>query len=199
MNMRVYMLNPPYLPHFGRGMRWQDTGRGGTLYYPIWLSYATGVVEQEYETKLADAPAWNWSVNDVVRDVVDFSPELIVLDSSFPSLDNDLKVAEKLKEAVGSKIALVGPPASQFPDRILSSKGIDIVARYEYDFTLKEIAESIAKSDNFAKIEGVSFKENNNIINTADRPFTSSQDLDKIPFVSKVYKKHLNIDRKSVV
>lgn len=40
--MKVYMLNPPYFPHFGRGMWWQDTGRGRTLYYPIWLSYAAG-------------------------------------------------------------------------------------------------------------------------------------------------------------
>lgn len=31
--MRIYMLNPPYFAHFGREMRWQDTGRAGTLYY----------------------------------------------------------------------------------------------------------------------------------------------------------------------
>ena len=33
-------------------MRWQDTGRAGALYYPIWLSYVTGVLEQEYEARL---------------------------------------------------------------------------------------------------------------------------------------------------
>lgn len=38
--MKVYLLNPPYLPHFGRGARWQEIGRAGTLYYPIWLSNA---------------------------------------------------------------------------------------------------------------------------------------------------------------
>ena len=58
--MKIYMLNPPYLPHFGRG---------GTLYYPIWLSCATAVMEQEYETKLVDAPAWNWGKEDVIEDV----------------------------------------------------------------------------------------------------------------------------------
>ncbi len=191
--MKVYMLNPPYLPHFGRGMRWQDTGRAGTLYYPIWLSYATAVVEQEYETRLVDAPAWNWSREDVIRDVKRFKPDLIVIDSSFPSLKNDIEVAEEIKRNYEAKIVLVGPPASQFPHKILSSNGIDIVARWEYDFTVRDIAKTLEENRDFKSIKGISYKENGRIIHNPNREFTSSEDLDRIPFVSKVYKKHLNI------
>ena len=202
--MKVYMLNPPYIPHFGRGMRWQDTGRAGTLYYPIWLSYATAVVEQEHETKLVDAPAWNWSREDVIKDVKRFEPDLIVMDSSFPSLNNDIEVAEEIKKNCESKIVLVGPPTSQFPNEILNNNGVDIVARFEYDFTVRDIARAIEKGGDFRNIKGISYKkpffqkesftkENEEIIHNPDREFTSSEDLDKIPFVSKVYKKHLNI------
>jgi radical SAM superfamily enzyme YgiQ (UPF0313 family) len=191
--MKVYLLNPPYLPHFGRGARWQDSGRGGTLYYPIWLSYATAVVEQEHETKLIDAPAWNWSRKEVIEDVKKFKPDLIVVDSSFPSLNNDMMVAEELKKNCESEIVLVGPPASQFPNEILSTNGIDIVARYEYDFTIKEVADTIKKGEDLKRINGISYKENGEIIHNKDREFTSSDDLDIIPFVSKCYKKHLNI------
>ena len=191
--MKVYMLNPPYIPHFGRGMRWQDTGRAGTLYYPIWLSYATAVVEQEYETRLVDAPAWNWSRGDVIEDVKRFKPDLIVMDSSFPSLKNDIEVAEELKKNCEAKIVLVGPPASQFPDEILSSNGIDIVARWEYDFTVRDIAKALEENRDFKDIKGISYKENGKIIHNPNREFTTSEDLDRIPFVSKVYKKHLNI------
>ena len=191
--MKVYMLNPPYIPHFGRGMRWQDTGRAGTLYYPIWLSYATAVVEQEYETRLVDAPAWNWSREDVIEDVKRFKPDLIVMDSSFPSLKNDIEVAEEIKRNCEAKIVLVGPPASQFPDEILSSDGIDIVARWEYDFTVRDIAKALEENRDFKDIRGISYKENGKIIHNPNREFTTSEDLDKIPFVSKVYKKHLNI------
>ena len=193
--MKVYLLNPPYFPHFGRGARWQDSGRGGTLYYPIWLSYATAVVEQEHETKLVDAPAWNWSEEDVIEDIKKFKPDLIVMDSSFPSLNNDIKVAESIKQSYGDyvKTALVGPPASQFSEEILKSCGIDFVARWEYDFTLKEVAKVLEKNGEFKNINGISYKENGKIIHNPNRPFTSSEDLDKIPFVSKVYKKHLNI------
>ncbi|TFH46888.1 MAG: radical SAM protein [ANME-2 cluster archaeon] len=193
--MKVYMLNPPYFPHFGRGARWQDTGRGGTLYYPIWLSYATAVVEQDHETKLVDAPAWDWSIKDVVKDVKTFKPDVIVIDSSFPSLDNDIKVVEEIKTNYGNEVKtiLVGPPASQFPDEILRSNNIDAVARWEYDITIKEMTNAIEENKDFKNIRGISYKDNSKIIHTSNRPFTSSDDLDKIPFVSKIYKKHLNI------
>ena len=193
--MKVYLLNPPYLPHFGRGARWQDTGRGGTLYYPIWLSYATAVVEQEHETKLVDAPAWDWSIKDVVEDVKRFRPDLIVIDSSFPSLNNDIKVADEIKTNYENEVRtiLVGPPASQFSDEILRRSDIDAVARWEYDFTLKEMTGAIEEDRDFKNIKGISYKENSKIIHTSNRPFTHSDDLEGIPFVSKIYKKHLNI------
>ena len=190
--MKIYLLNPPYFPHFGRGMRWQDTGRGGTLYYPVWLSYAAAVVEQEHEIRLVDAPAWEWGRDDVTQDAVRFDPDLIVLDSSFPSLNNDISVAESLKKHLDCKIVLVGPPASQFPDEILKS-GVDIVARWEYDFTISEIADTISEGGSMEGVEGISYREDGIVKHNPDRPFTSSEDLDNIPFVSKAYKKHLNI------
>ncbi|NMX21168.1 hypothetical protein C5S30_01750 [ANME-1 cluster archaeon GoMg4] len=189
------MLNPPYFPHFGRGARWQEVGRAGTLYYPIWLSYATAVVEQEHETRLVDAVARNWNVEDVIEDVKRFKPDLIVMDSSFPSLNNDIAVAGFIKQNYDKdvKIILVGPPASQFPEEILRNKDIDIVARWEYDFTLKEITSVLEEDGNLRDIKGISYKENEKIIHNPNRSFTDSEDLDKIPFVSKVYKKHLNV------
>ena len=46
--MKIYLLNPPFVPNFVRCGRWQGVAaRGGTLYYPIWLSYTTGVLEKE--------------------------------------------------------------------------------------------------------------------------------------------------------
>ena len=192
---KVYLLNPPYIPHFGRGMRWQDTGRAGTLYYPIWLAYATGVIEQAgFETKLVDAPACNWGRKQVIEDVKTFQPNLIVMDSSFPSLSNDISVAEEIKEGYpDAKTVLVGPPASQFPDRILQSAGIDIVARWEYDFNLLDLTRALESNTGFAPIKGISYREDGSIVHNADREFTTSEDLDRIPFVAKVYKRYLNV------
>jgi len=192
--MKIYLLNPPYFPHFGRGARWQDTGRGGTLYYPIWLAYATAFLEQNNEVKLVDAPAWDWNKNDVISDIQDFKPDLIVIDSSFPSMNNDISVAEFIKENdIKALIVLVGPPTSQYPEKILQSAGIDIVARWEYDFTLKELTEKIENGSDYSDVEGISYKDGKNIINNPDRKFSNSEEIETIPFVSKIYDNHLNI------
>ncbi|MCL6477729.1 MAG: B12-binding domain-containing radical SAM protein [Peptococcaceae bacterium] len=191
--MRIYMLNPPYFPHFIRSARWQDTGRGGTLYYPIWLAYAAGVLEREFETRLVDAPAWKWDLAKVLEDIDDYKPSLVVVDSSFPSLNNDMKVADAIKANIQATVVLVGPPASQFPVKILKNSNIDIVARLEYDHTLLEIARQINEKKNYYSISGISYKDNGTIVNNPNRDWISSSELDKIPFVSKVYKSHLNV------
>jgi len=117
-------------------------------------------------------------------------PDLVVVDSNFSSLRNDINVAKMLKEGTGAVSVLVGPPTSQFPDKILND-GIDIVARFEYDFTLKDLAEVI-ENGKIENVMGISYKENGKIIHNKNK-FTSSEDLDEIPFVSEVYKEHLNI------
>ena len=71
--MRVYFLHPPFvsngktLSKFHRCTRWQGVvSLGGTYWYPIWLSYATGVIEDAgYQAKLVDASAKEWGVPEV--------------------------------------------------------------------------------------------------------------------------------------
>jgi len=88
----------------------------------------------------------------------------------------------------------VGPPASQYSTNILESGSIDVVARYEYDFTLLQLASHIEDGEPFDNIKGISYITPNGIIHNPDRPLSSSEDLDNIPFVSRVYEKHLNIE-----
>jgi anaerobic magnesium-protoporphyrin IX monomethyl ester cyclase len=193
--MKIYLLNPPYFPHFGRSARWQDTGRAGTLYYPIWLSYATALLEQEYETRLVDAPAWNWKIEDVIDDIGTFKPDILVIDSSFPSLNNDIGVAEAVKDIYPAiTTVLVGPPASRYAAQILGHAAIDAVARWEYDFTLQELARVLDDSGDLSSVKGISYRADGQVVHNPDREFSTSADLDTIPFVSKVYKKYLHIE-----
>ena len=98
--MKVYMLNPPFIQGFSRGVRGGgEATRGGTLYYPIWLSYAAGVLEQSHEVRLIDAQARHWTIENVLQDVIRFNPDLVVVDTNFSSLKNDVGVANNLKIA----------------------------------------------------------------------------------------------------
>jgi anaerobic magnesium-protoporphyrin IX monomethyl ester cyclase len=193
--MRIYLLNPPFRPNYVRCGRWQGAvARGGGLDYPKWLAYATGVAEQSFkDVRLVDAPAWKWDKEKVLEDIVKYKPDMIVLDSNFSSLGNDIRFSNAIKGRLeGVTTVSVGPPACQYPEKILE-KGMDIVARYEYDFTIKDIAEALEAGEKLGAVKGVSFKEKGKIVHNPDREFTTSEELDQIPFVSKVYKEHLNV------
>jgi len=191
---RIYLLNPPFIPHFGRSARWQDTGRGGTLYYPIWLAYAAGFLEKEgHKVKLIDAPARGYSLPYVIQDIMRFCPDVVVVDTSFTSLENDLKVAREIKSHVPDAFVIgVGPPTSQFSQYMINN-GFDAVARYEYDWTLAELASNIEEGRDLTNVLGISYKVKGKILHNPKRPFSTNEQLDQLPFVSQVYARHLNI------
>lgn len=192
--MRIYFVNPPFLPRFGRDMRWQDTGRGGTLYYPIWLSYAAGLCEREFRVRLVDAPAWGWTQGDVLEDAMKWKPDLFVIDSSFTSLHNDIAVAQTLKKIFPYvKNVIVGPPGSLLYNEILRSDGVDVVARFEYERTVRDIAVANESGANIGEVRGIAYKGDGGVVCTPVRDLAEQSDLDSFPFVSQVYKRHLRV------
>jgi len=40
--MKIWVLNPPFLAKFSRPQRSPAVTKSGTLYFPIWLAFATG-------------------------------------------------------------------------------------------------------------------------------------------------------------
>lgn len=194
--MKIYLLNPPYIEKFVRCGRWQGVcARGKTLYYPIWLAYATGVLESKgHEVRLIDAIAKKWGKIETLEDIKKFNPEILVVDTNFSSMESDVKLASEAKKLLEGKpkTVITGPPAAVYFEKMLRELGADIVARKEIDFTLLEIADAISGNMKLEDVRGISFVKNGKIFNNADRPFIESEELDKIPFVSQVYKKHLN-------
>ncbi len=145
--MRVLMLNPPFFPKYSRSSRSPAVTKGGTLYPPIWLAYATGVLEKEGHTvKLVDAPAVPLSEEQVLQIVREFKPDLAVLDTSTASIKNDVNVLEKVKKAHNCFAVLVGTHVSALSKETMQmSKEIDAVCIQEYDYTLRDLANELSK------------------------------------------------------
>lgn len=191
--MKAYLLNPYFTENYSRSSRWAAKGRGGTLYYPIWLAYATGILEKEgHKVRLIDAVARNWTLEDTLQDVSKFKPDIIVSESNFQSLKNDVNTLKVLGESSDATSVLVGPPTSQFKDRILD-QGIDYLAPFEYDFTLKNLLNSLENGEEVKDLPGITYKDDTG--KQVDNPgrISSSLDLNDVPFVSEVYRNHLNI------
>ena len=124
-----------------------------------------------------------------------FQPEIAVFDTSTPSISSDVSALEKVKGWFNGNLMtiLVGTHPSALPEETLNlSPHIDIIARKEYDYTLREIADKMnAGQINLSAIQGISYRRDNTIVHNEDRPYI--EDMDEIPFVSSVYKKHLKI------
>ncbi|MBU1044919.1 MAG: B12-binding domain-containing radical SAM protein [Candidatus Omnitrophica bacterium] len=193
--MKILMLNPPFFPRYSRSQRSPAVTKSGTLYYPVWLAYATAVLEKKgFDVRLVDAPAQGLNARAILDLAEAYDPGLIVLGTSTPSIYNDLEIGGKLKAILPqSFITLVGTHVSALPEESLNlNKSIDAVARAEYDYTIAELAEALVNKADLTKVLGISFRQNDQIIHNPDREKISN--LDEIPFVSSVFKKHLNIN-----
>jgi len=194
-NLNIAFLNPPFLKKFSRAQRSPAVTKSGTLYYPMWLSYAAALSEKKgYNIDLIDAPAYGFDLEYVIGRLKSFSPELIVVDTSTPSIYSDVKVCAKIKEVLPDVcILLVGTHVSALPEESLNlSESVDAIAIGEYDYTVIEIAEAIGNKRKIADVKGICYRKSTDIVCNEKRPLI--EDMDEIPFVSSIYKRFLKME-----
>lgn len=195
--MKILMLNPPFLFRFSRTSRSPAISKGGCVYYPIWMGYATGVVEKAgHDVKLLDCPANGMSLEEVVKIVSDWKPDLIVVDTVTASFNNDVKVVEKLKDTRPEAFTImVGTHVGALPELSLKASGkIDAVARGEYDHIIRDLAAALEKKQPLDGVLGITYRaEDGSVKFTPNMPPLEEPDLDAMPFASEVYSRHLRI------
>lgn len=196
--IKVWMLNPPYFRKFSRAQRSPAVTKSGTLYYPMWLAYATGVLEKEgFPTQLIDCPADDITLEDLLARGKNWKPQMIVMDTCTPSIVNDIKVCNTLKENFPDTLmVMVGTHVSGLGEETLDScSGVDIFCHDEYDYTVLDLAKWVDGGKNpidLEQIQGIGYRKDGKPHRTAPRP--QILDLDALPFVSEVYKRHLKIE-----
>ncbi len=195
--MRIALINPPFKSAYGkfsRASRSPAITKSGTLYYPIWLAYACGLLETHgHEVLLLDSCADALDLDQTLARLAHFEPELVVVDTSTPSIGEDVRFGVRCKRIAGGPfICLVGTHPSALPGEVLAlDERIDCIARREYDQTLVDLAECLRRGGDIATVAGLCYRRDGQLLQTADRPYI--EDLDAFPFVSAVYKKHLNV------
>ncbi|RKY56215.1 MAG: B12-binding domain-containing radical SAM protein [Candidatus Neomarinimicrobiota bacterium] len=175
--MKILILNPSYGKNFVRSARWAARSRGRVQRHPDYLATATAVLENEgHEVKLLDAAALNIKFNETIEIAREFKPDLSVIHTTTPSIYNDIRHAEMLKD-LGSITVLIGPHASALPMETIRMSGkVDYIVRGEYDYTLRDIADEKDPAD----ILGITYRDGDEIITNKDRPFIKN--LDELPF-----------------
>ena len=187
--MRTLFLQAPSFDGFdgGAGSRYQARREIRSYWFPTWLAQPAALVEG---SKLVDAPPHNQTLAQVAPMARDF--DLAVLHTSTPSFASDVKVAERLKqENPNLKVGLIGAKvAVQAEESLRDAPAIDWVARNEFDFTVKDVAEG----RDLASIKGLSFRNGSGaIVHNENRPVL--EDMDSLPFVSPIYRRDLSYEK----
>ncbi|MGH9660918.1 MAG: hopanoid biosynthesis associated radical SAM protein HpnJ, partial [Bryobacteraceae bacterium] len=189
--MRTLFLNPPSFEGFdgGASSRWPATREIESYWYPVWLCYPAGMLP---DSKVVDAPPHKISIEQTVAMARDF--ELLVLFTSTPGFAVDVKMAGMMKDSNPRlKVVFVGPPVTVEPEKSLkASAAIDFVVRREFDHQIA----GFAQGKPLDELPGVSFRENGGIRHNPEGAVI--ENLDELPWVTKVYKRDLDVTRYNV-
>jgi len=189
-NIDLICLNAPYIPMFSRPSRSPCVTRGGTLYFPVSLgtmgSYAQ---ENGFKVILLDAIAKKMSRQDTIEFVTSKNPKLVVVDTSTPSIHNDVEIADEIqKKLPKSKVLLVGRHATHTPTESLKScRAVDAVVRREYYKPVLEILEG----KDYTNVDGVSYYIDGKIKHNKDPQLVNPDDFG---ILSKFFKEQLDVE-----
>jgi hopanoid biosynthesis associated radical SAM protein HpnJ len=187
--MRTLFFQAPTYDGFdgGAGSRYQARREIRSFWYPTWLAQAAALVP---DSKLIDAPPHETRAEEILRQAHDF--ELAVLHTSAPSFSRDAAMAAAMKVANPKlRLGMVGATVAVEPEKSLqAAPAVDFVAGAEFDFTIKEAAEG----REFKAIHGLSYRDGRGaIVHNPPRPLL--EDMDRLPFVTPVYKRDLDVKK----
>ncbi len=193
MPRRTLFLNPPSFEGFdgGASSRWPATREIESYWYPVWLCYPAGMLEG---SKVVDAPPHHISPEETIAMAPDF--ELLVLFTSTPGFENDCKLAAAMKRLNPDlTVCFVGPHVTTLPEESLAAGGdaIDFIVRKEFDYQVVDYANGKPLSE----LPSVSYRNGDGTVHhSPDGP--QIEDLDALPWASKIYQRDLDFTRYNV-
>ena len=191
--LKTLLLNPPSFENFdgGASSRWPATREIESYWYPVWLTYPAGMLPG---SRLLDAPPHKVTAAETIQIARNY--EFIVLFTSTVGFDSDRRLVRQMKEAKPDlKIAFVGPPVQVQPtERLMASEDIDFVVRGEFDYAVVEFAQGKP----LREISGISYRRNGQVIHNRARQALETEELDRLPFATEVYKRDLAVEKYNV-
>jgi radical SAM superfamily enzyme YgiQ (UPF0313 family) len=187
--LKVVLVNPPSPPEF-RVSRGLMGGFGMAvnpelLYPPIELAHVAGaLLEDGHEVAIVDGDALGVGPDGALARVAAEGPELVVLDSSSTSLDQDLELAGQVREATGALTGMLGSQVTFTPDEIFAGGRIDFVVRGEPEHTVQEVAARASRGEALAGTSGITRRaESGEVVHEAEREKIA--DLDSLPLPAR--------------
>lgn len=185
--MKVFLVNLPWqrrgLWGVRAGSRWPHIKTPRERQYrpfPFFMAYAAALLKREgFEVRLIDALAEEMPMSRLLTMIRDERPDLILAETSTPSLSHDLSMIQKLP--LGLPVALCGPEVSIRAAHFLERHPrITYVLAGEYEWTLLELVRHLTAGKDLSQVKGLVYRhEGKGKVNPA-RPLL--ENLDDLPW-----------------
>jgi len=170
--MKVLLINP-------------RSSMGHARWLPLGIGYIAAVLlKEKFDVSIIDADALSFKEEDVAKQVLEIKPDIIGISAMTPQIDRAWEIARLSKEKLPStKIILGGVHVSILPEESINKEFIDIVVTGEGEHTMKDLVISLRDKSNVNDVEGIVFKQDDEIIKTPAR--TLIDNLDTLPYPAR--------------
>lgn len=194
--MRVLLIFPPRKKILQADMSDIFEEESG-FYPPLGLLYIASYLKENshHEVEILDTQVSNMDYNQIKEKIIAYSPQVVGITAMTFNLLDVIDTAQVVKE-VDSRIHinLGGPHPYIFRKESINLKCVDSLTIGEGEITFTELVNALEKKEPLAKVKGLVYKENDNIIYNEERGFL--ENLDALPQPDRTlipYKKYHSV------
>ena len=183
--MKVHLINPPSPGKYGftrEGRCMQKEGVWTTTWPPISLTQTAAFLRQRgHEVRVNDCSVEGVDGEKLMELLRDYSPDLLVMNSTTPSLNFDMTIPALAKQAApGIKVAAFGIHVGTLPEESFAmAEALDFIVRGEPEMTVTDLADALQHRRDVQAVAGLSARNNGAIVHGPNRGFIPN--LDEMP------------------
>lgn len=151
---------------------------------PLSLAYVAAIAERAgHEAIIIDVVAENLSLEDTVKRIEDFSPDLLGFTLTTFGFHQTLNWIRKIKEKTNLPVITGGWHLSLYPAETMHHDVIDYSIIGDAENVLPGFLRALESGDSLGDISGIAFREQGRVI--VNTPSGSIQELDDVPFPAR--------------
>jgi radical SAM superfamily enzyme YgiQ (UPF0313 family) len=189
--LRISISYPPLAsskgtPFLAQNRQFQWTNTGNVIYPVIPAIAATALNQMGHEILWDDAIAQNLDYDSWLQRLLQFKPDIVVLETKTPVVKRHWQIINDLKSKIDNcrlKIVLMGDHVTALPEESLQNSSVDyIVTGGDYDFMLLNLVSHLTTG---TKLEPGFFYKKSGRINNTGRFSLKHHNLDDLPIIDR--------------
>lgn len=181
--MKVVLVNPPKIHQVWAGIPDLFNSQDIYLFPPLGIMYLSGYLKKygSHQVELLDCVADRLTAPEAAQKIREMEPQAVGITTLTHNLADVFSLVQGIKELLPqTQVILGGPHTYVFPRRAAALKGVDAVIRGDGEETLLEWLNCLENRGDKSQVQGVLYREGNEIRENPPRPL--SRDLDALPF-----------------